>query len=74
MVLSAMVCISVSWLTKGLLTYTPEVLVRLVLRNPVRVHVLEQVIPTEWFQESANAGAIVRRYDCTVGQTIRGVG
>jgi hypothetical protein len=55
-------------------TYTPEILVRLVLRNPVRVHVLEQVVATEWFQESANAGAIVRRYKRTIWQSIGGIG
>lgn len=59
---------------RGSVTYAPEILVRLVLRNPVRVHVLEQVVATKWFQESANAGAIVRRYECTIWQSIGGVG
>jgi len=69
-----MVCDCASWLLRRALTYTPEVLVWRVLRNPVRVHVLEQIVPTERLQEGANAGAIVRRYHCTVWKSSRSVG
>jgi hypothetical protein len=36
-------------------TYGPEVLVRGVLGDPVLVHVLEQIVSAEWFEERANA-------------------
>ena len=55
------------------MTYTPEILVRRILRNPVRVHVLEQVVPTEWFQERADSRTVVCRNNCTICQTIGGV-
>jgi hypothetical protein len=57
----------------GCQTYTPEILVGGVLRDPVRVHVLKKVVSAERFEEGANAGAVVRWYYRAVGQPGCGV-
>lgn len=44
-----------------------------VLRDPVRVHVLEEIVPAERLEESANARAIVSRDDGAIRQAIGGV-
>jgi hypothetical protein len=51
-------------------TYSPEILVWRVLRNPVRVHVLKEVISAERFEESGNPRAVVRRDNCTIRQAV----
>lgn len=55
------------------MTYTPEVLVRLVLGDPVLVHVLEEIVTAKWFEEGPYAGAIVCRNHGTVRQTSCGI-
>jgi hypothetical protein len=52
----------------------PEARVVLVLRDPVRVHVLEQIVAAERFQERADVGAGVRRNHGAVFETVGGIG
>lgn len=56
------------------MTYAPQVLVGRVLRDPVRVHVLQQVVAAEWLKERVNAGSIVRRDEGTVWKGIGRIG
>lgn len=52
---------------------TPEAWVVLLPRDPVCVHVLEEIVPAEWLEKSANIGAVIGRYERSVGETIGGV-
>jgi hypothetical protein len=52
----------------------PETRVVLLEGDPVRVHVREEIVPTERLEERADIGAIVGRDKCAIGQTSGGVG
>jgi hypothetical protein len=52
----------------------PETGVILVLRDPVVVHVFEQVVAAEGFKECADVGAVVRGDEGAIGEAVCGVG
>ena len=51
----------------------PEPCVILVLRNPVLVHILKQIVLSEWLEKRADVGARVRRDNGTVWRPGRSV-
>lgn len=52
----------------------PESRVVLVLRDPIIVHVIEQIVLAEWLEEGADVGAIVSWDRDTVGLSSGSIG
>jgi hypothetical protein len=71
---------AVAWLVEGREArsvlaelVSPKASVVLVLSNPVRVHVFEEVVAAKGLDEGTDVGAVVRWYKGAVGESIGGV-
>lgn len=50
---------------------TPKVIVWAALRDPILIHVLQEVVFTKWLEESPDIWPLVRRHRSSIGQAIR---